>query len=191
MADDVAFGPRGDPSRHVPLARLEETLRALPAAPRDAGRVALLVRRHPDKSRETPSQVELGDGTGIPGDAWGRAGNPDPAAQLAIMQVDVAELIANGQPLTLFGDNVFLALDLSMENLPAGSRVRLGGALLEVTPKPHNGCHKFAARFGRDAQRLVSMPELRHRNLRGIYMRVVEAGEVGVGDAVAVVTRPR
>ena len=106
------------------------------------------------------------------------------------MEIDVAEMIANGQPLTVFGDNLFLALDLSVENLPTGTRLRLGRALLEVTAKPHNGCRKFAARFGHDALRLVSNPELRRRNLRGIYMCVVEAGEVAVGDAVAVVSRP-
>ena len=92
--------------------------------------------------------------------------------------------------LTVFGDILFLALDLSVENLPTGSRLRLGRALLEVTVKPHNGCRKFAARFGHDALRLVANPQLRHRNLRGIYLCVVEAGEVAVGDAVAVVSRP-
>ena len=106
--------------------------------------------------------------------------------QIAVMQADVAELVANGQPLTLFGDSLFLALDLSTPNLPAGSRVRVGGAVLEVTPVPHNGCRKFQGRFGQDALRLVSMKELRHRNLRGIYMRVVEPGEAGPGDAVEV-----
>ena len=116
--------------------------------------------------------------------------NPDPEAALTVMQVDVAELVANGQPLTVFGDNVFLELDLSADNLPTGSRVRIGRATLEVTAKPHNGCRKFAARFGHDALRLVNRAELRHRNLRGIYMRVVEAGHVAVGDPVEVLFRP-
>ena len=189
-AHDPQFGPPGDPSRHLPLGELEQKLGTLPAAPRDAGRVALLVRRRPDKVRETPTRIDLGPDTGVPGDAWGRGEKPDRAAQLTVMEIDVAEMIANGQPLTVFGDNLFLALDLSVENLPTGSRLRLGRALLEVTAKPHNGCRKFAARFGHDALRLVSNPELRRRNLRGIYMCVVEAGEVAVGDAVAVVSRP-
>ena len=189
-AHDPQFGPPGDPSRHLPLGELEQKLGTLPAAPRDAGRVALLVRRRPDKVRETPTRIDLGPDTGVPGDAWGRGEKPDRAAQLTVMEIDVAEMVANGQPLTVFGDNLFLALDLSVENLPTGSRLRLGRALLEVTAKPHNGCRKFAARFGHDALRLVANPELRHRNLRGIYMSVVEAGEVAVGDAVAVVSRP-
>ena len=189
-AHDPQFGPPGDPSRHLPLGELEQKLGTLPAAPRDAGRVALLVRRRPDKVRETPTRIDLGPDSGVPGDAWGRGQKPDSTAQVTVMEIDVAEMIANGQPLTVFGDNLFLALDLSVENLPTGTRLRLGRALLEVTAKPHNGCRKFAARFGHDALRLVSNPELRRRNLRGIYMCVVEAGEVAVGDAVAVVSRP-
>ena len=189
-SDENAFGPRGDPSRHLLLADLERRLRALAPAPVAAGRLALLVRRAPDKSRETPAAVALRPRGGLPGDAWDRKPSGGPEAALTVMQIDVAEMIANGQPLTVFGDNLFLDLDLSRENLPTGSRVRIGGSLLEVTAKPHNGCRKFAARFGQDALQLVSAPGLRHRNLRGIYMRVVEAGAVTVGDSVDVIARP-
>ena len=105
------------------------------------------------------------------------------------MEAGVAELIANGQPVSLFGDNLFLELDISTENLPPGSRVRAGTAVLEVTPKPHNGCRKFRGRFGEGALLFVSEPGLRHRNLRGIYMRVVEEGEIGAGDSVEVLAR--
>jgi MOSC domain-containing protein len=185
-----AFGPAGDPSRHLPFVVLQESLRALPAAPRASGRLALVVRRAPDKSRETPGTVALRSARGVPGDAWDIQPNANPEAALTVMQIGVAALIANGQPLTVFGDNLFVDLDLSRENLPIGSRVRVGGSLLEVTAKPHNGCHKFAARFGQDALRLVADPGLRHRNLRGIYMRVVEPGDVTVGDPVEVMFRP-
>jgi MOSC domain-containing protein YiiM len=151
--------------------------------------VTLIVRRRELGRREAPGRVRITPETGVPGDAWSERGQPDPAGQIAVMQADVAGLIANGQPLELFGDNLFLALDLSLGNLPPGSRVRAGNATLEVTPKAHNGCRKFQARFGPDALRFVSDPRLRHRNLRGIYMRVLEPGELLVGDPVAVIWR--
>jgi hypothetical protein len=187
---DPTFGPPGDPSRHAPLADLERALSALPPAPRDSGRVALIVCRRADKVRETPDRVHLHPATGIPGDGWSRKETPDPEAEITVMQLAVAEIIANGQPVTVFGDNLLVELDLSVENLPTGSRVRIGGAILEITAKPHNGCRKFAARFGHEALRFVSTHELRHRNLRGIHMRVIEPGEVAVGDRIDVLSRP-
>lgn len=179
----------GDPSRYATLEHLERRLAALPEAPRNHGLVGLLVRRGEGGLREMPDRARLTPDGGVPGDAWGRQKEPSLEAQIAVMQIDVAELITNGQPLTLFGDGLFLALDLSAANLPPGSRVRAGAATLEVTPKSHNGCRKFLSRFGADALRFVSKPDLRHRNLRGIYMRVVEGGEVATGDPVAVITR--
>ncbi len=180
----------GNPETFRTLEELENRLSALPAAPQNSGRVALLVRKVDGGVRETPDHIHAGVETGFPGDAWGRGAERKPEAQLAVMQRDVAELIANSQPLTLFGDNLILELDLSAANLPIGSRVRAGSAMLEVTPMPHNGCGKFQNRFGEDARTFVSKPELRHRNLRGIYLRVVKAGEVRVNDIVEVVARP-
>ncbi len=179
----------GDPARFLTLAELERRLDGLPRAPADAGRVALVVRRGAGGVREVPDQVQLSLDVGVEGDAWGRRAERDPQMQIAVMQPDVAQLIANGQPLTLFGDSLFLELDLCAANLPAGSRLTVGAALLEVTPAPHNGCRKFNARFGPDALRFVSSKEWRHRNLRGIYMRVIEPGAVRPGDSVAVLGR--
>ncbi len=179
----------GDAARFLPLGHLERGLGGL-RGPGDRGRVAHVVRRVDGGRREAPDQIRLSPDTGLTGDAWGRRPGANPAMQIAVMQVDVATLIANGQPLMLFGDNLFLDLDLSAQNLPPGTRVRVGGALLEVTPVPHNGCRKFQARFGPDALRFVSTKELRHRNLRGIYMQVVQAGDVRPGDPVEVVARP-
>jgi MOSC domain-containing protein YiiM len=180
----------GDSARFRTLADLERGLAALTATPADRGRVALIVRRVENGRREVPGRVTIAPDTGVPGDAWGRRPGRDPAMQLAVMQLDVAELIANGQPLALYGDNLFLDLDLSTRNLPLGSRVRAGDVVLEVTPAPHNGCRKFRARFGDEALRFVSSPSLRSRNLRGIYLRVVAAGALACGDAVEVLSRP-
>ena len=184
-----ADGPLGDAARHLPLALLEAGLAALPAAPRDVGRVALIVRRHPDGSRETPAATRLTLEEGVPGDGWTRRPPRDPEAQLAVMRRDIATLIANGQPITHFGDNLFVDLDLSAANLPCGTRLRVGEAIVEVTAKPHNGCRKFGARFGGDALRFVQAPLTRDRNLRGIYWKVVESGEACAGAAVTVLWR--
>jgi len=151
----------------------------------DAKSGELIVARTAGGQRERPERVRLEADAGIPGDAWGR----QQGRAITAMEFDVAELIANGQPLALFGDNFYLTLDLSTDNLPAGSRVRVGGAVLEVTAMPHNGCRKFRARFGADALQFVSKTELRHRNLRGIYMRTVEGGEIAPGDPVEVIAR--
>ncbi len=179
----------GNPDRHLEFEHLCRTLAALPDAPANSGRVVLIVRKAERGLREMPARSLLTPEAGVPGDAWAHRGQPDPAGQLAVMQATVAALIANGQPLELFGDNLFLDLDLSAANLPPGSRLRLGDALVEVTPKPHDGCRKFRARFGHDALRFVSNAPLRHRNLRGIYMRVLEAGAVAVGAPVEVTSR--
>jgi MOSC domain-containing protein YiiM len=179
----------GNPSRFLSLSDLERELHELARSPTDKGRVALIVRRVAGGRREVLDRVEVSADAGVTGDAWGRRPQRDPEMQIAVMQADVAKLIANGQPLTLFGDSLVLDLDLSASNLPAGTRLRVGGALLEVTAFPHNGCKKFQARFGSDALRFVSMKTLRHLNLRGIYMRVVEPGDVRPGDPVEVLTR--
>ena len=179
----------GDPARFLALGELQSRLDALAPAPADMGRVTLLVRRGRGGLRELPARLELAVDLGVEGDAWGRKAERNPQMQIAVMQSGVAALVANGQPLALFGDSLFLDLDLSTGNLPTGSRLRVGAALLEVTPEPHNGCRKFQARFGPDALRFVSAKELRHRNLRGIYMRVVEAGGVRSGDQVTVLAR--
>src|SRR5262249_150330 len=146
-----AYGPEGDAARHRALIDLQSGLRALPTAPTDSGKLALIVRRRPDGARETPSSVRLTPEEGVPGDGWSRRPPRDPEAQLAVMRRDVAEMLANGQPLTLFGDNLFVDLDISAANLPTGTRLRVGEAIVEVTPKPHNGCEKFHGRVGADA----------------------------------------
>jgi len=182
--------PLGDASRHLARAALDDGLRTLPAAPQHAGRLALIVRRLATGARETPREVRLCPTEGVPGDDWSCRPPSKPEAQLAVMRREVAELIANGQPLTLFGDNLFVELDLSAANLPAGTRLQVGEALVEMTAEPHNGCRKFQQRFGPDALRFVQAKETRAQNFRGVYWRVVEPGAARVGDAIRVVRRP-
>lgn len=181
---------RGESARHLSTAQLEAGLHALPPAPKDAGRLVFIVRRPTKDAREILPSARLSPEAGLPGDNWSHKPSPDPTAQLTVMQTGVAELIANGQSLAIFGDNLFVDLDLSVANLPIGSQLRVGGALVEVTPMPHDGCSKFNARFGNDALRFVNTKPTRHLNLRGIYWRVIEAGEIEIGSPVQVLSRP-
>ena len=183
------YGPEGDASRHLLLEALEAGLRRLADAPKDAGSVSLIVRRRTDGVRETPEGVQLTTEEGVPGDGWSRRKPSNPEAQLAVMRRDVAELIANGQPLSVFGDNLFVELDISAASLPVGTRLRIGEALVEVTPLPHNGCVKFKGRFGLDALRFVQAKPTRDQNLRGVYWRVIEAGELSVGAPIKLLER--
>ena len=178
------YGPRGDASRHLPLAALEAAVRALPPGLKDAGRLRLIIRRHADGSREMLASAILTPQEGVPGDRWGRHPAPNPRTQLAVMRFDIAEVIANGQPLTLFGDNLFVDLDLTAAGLPPGARLKVGQAVLEVSPEPHNGCLKFKGRFGADALRFVQAEPTRELNLRGVYWTVVEAGQVYAGAPI-------
>ncbi len=187
-AGSRAARPQGDASHHLPLETLEPALEALVPST-DGSELALIVSRGPDGRRETPRQTMLSPTEGVPGDAWRRKTPKKIDTQISLMRVDVAKLFANGQALSLFGDNLLVALDLSSANLPAGSRLRIGKALLEVTPEPHNGCAQFRQRFGDAALRLTASPRFREDHLRGIYAKVVEAGEVALKDAIRVVPR--
>lgn len=184
-----AWGPTGDASRHLPAELLAEGLRKRPAAPKDEGRLALIVRRRADGVRETPEITRLDVEEGVPGDGWSRRPPRKPDAQLAVMCRPLAELVANGQPLSLFGDNLFVDLDLSAANLPVGTRLAVGEAVVEMTAEPHDGCLKFKQRFGLGALRFVQDRATRHENRRGVYWKVIESGEVRVGSPVRVLAR--
>src|SRR5262245_18092352 len=147
---------QGDPAEHQGLDCLAAGLAALVDTPTDKGCVVLVVTRRDGGRREMPGRIWFTAEGGVTGDAWGRQKAPNPDAQVTVMQTDVAQLIASRQPLGLFGDNLFFSLDLFTRNLPVGSQVRAGGCILQVTPKPHNGCKKFRARFGADALDFVS-----------------------------------
>lgn len=180
----------GDPLRFRSMEQLELGLFQMPAALRDRGTVTRMMVRHTGGVRQLLERTELTIDGGLIGDSWGRDPQRDPQAQLAVMQHGVAELIAHGQPLELAGDSLWLDLDLSAANLPPGSQLRAGTVRFEVTPLPHDGCSKFRSRFGEAALRLVAQRSTRHLNLRGIYLRVIEAGHLSVGDTIEVITRP-
>ena len=154
-------------------------------APRGSGTVSLICVRVDEGEHDLPDRAELSVEDGLVGDRWAR-GKRDLDAQITLMNARVARIVAaNGTPAHMAGDNFQVDLDLSEEALPVGTRLRLGEALLEVSPVPHTGCKKFKERFGMEA--LVWVNDHKDLRLRGVNCRVVEGGAVAVGDTVAVV----
>jgi MOSC domain-containing protein YiiM len=154
------------------------------AAPADDGRVELIARRPAVDERELLDEAVLTPDQGLVGDSWRERGS-GPDRQLTLMNVRAAALVAvDPERRSLAGDQLYVDIDLGDANLPPGSRLEVGSAVVEITEPPHRGCAKFAARFGRDALRLVNSPEGIELNLRGVNARVIEAGTVKVGDPV-------
>jgi MOSC domain-containing protein YiiM len=171
---------------HLRREEIEQRLRALAQAPAREGRVGLLVRRLPNEGRETPEMVALGVDDGVVGDRWGLGRSPKLDAQVTLMREDVARLLCDGADPALLGDNLFATIDTSAANLPAGTRVLVGDAVCEVTPKPHTGCHKFAARVGQEALDVTRDPVWKDQQLRGVHLRVLVSGRVRRGDPIRV-----
>jgi hypothetical protein len=177
---------------HQMLHALEARLDEVRAAPRDAGTLELIVARPAVDERAVLTEGVLDVAQGLVGDSWIERpsrhtpdGSPFVAQQLNVMSARAAALIAGDRSRwPLAGDQLYLDLDLSGDHLPPGTRLAIGGAVIEVTPQPHQGCAKFAARFGRDALRFVNSPVGRQLNLRGICAKVVDSGTIRAGDAV-------
>jgi MOSC domain-containing protein len=169
-------------------AELEQLYAARAPSPPTEGTVDLLVIRTAPGEHATPAVAEVAPGRGLIGDRWAKGWlwRRDLDRQLTLMMTAVAELVCDGQPLHLPGDNLLVNLALGTETLPIGSRLRAGTALLEVSRKPHNGCKKFLNRFGEDALRWVNDEAGRARKLRGVNCRVLEAGTIRVGDRIQV-----
>jgi len=192
---DVAPGHRtpGPPDgEHLAGRDLAEGLVAIGDARTDEGPLQLIVRRPAVDAREVLATAVLDPIEGLVGDTWRTRGSrrrargtADPDRQLTLVNAAVAGLIA-GTPerRALFGDQLFVDLDLSEANLPPGTRLAVGAAIVEITAAPHTGCAKFAARFGPEALRFVNEPEGRRRRRRGANARGLEGGPVRVGDAV-------
>jgi len=176
--------------RHLTWAELEAGLDTVRQAPADAGVLELIVRRPAVGVREVLDVGELDLAQGLVGDTWPLRGSsrtpdgtPHPEMQLNIMNARAAALVAQARERwALAGDQLFIDLDVSGRNLPPGTRLAVGTAVIEVTPQPHTGCDKFVARYGLDAAKFVNSRVGRELNLRGINARVVRTGTIRVGD---------
>ena len=177
--------------RHLTMTELEAGLDEIRNAPKDCGLLQLIVRRPNVDQRETLEEAELDPAEGLVGDSWNRRHSsrtpdrsPHPEMQLNIMNARVAALVAQDKGRwQLAGDQLYLDMDLSAENLPAGTRLAIGLAVIEVSPLPHTGCNKFMARFGLDAMKFVNSPVGRELHLRGINAKVIQSGMIRVGNA--------
>lgn len=184
---------------HLTTADLEAGLPHVRQAPADQGTVQLIVRRPAVDEREILEEAQLTLDEGVAGDTWKDRpsrrtpdGTAHPDMQLNIIGARLAHLISGGDEAraALAGDQLHVDLDLSETNLPPGTRLRIGDAVIEVTEQPHTGCKKFAARFGTEALKFVNAPEHQHLHLRGINAKVAEPGTIRRGDTI-VVERPQ
>ncbi len=178
--------------KHVTLAELEAGLENIRQSPTNAGVLELIVRRPQIEAREVLEVGELDLVEGLVGDNWKTRGSSQtadgaahPDMQLNIMNARVIALLAQKKERwSLAGDQLYMDFDLSEENVPPGTRLSLGDAVIEVTDQPHTGCKKFAARFGLDALKFISSPVGKQLQLRGINAKVICSGAIQIGDTV-------
>jgi hypothetical protein len=177
-------------SKHLTMAELEAGLEEIRQSPKDEGVLRLIVRRPRVDEREVLEEAELHPLEGLVGDSWKSRGSSrtsdgssHPDMQLNIMNARVIALVAGDKDRwQLAGDQLFIDMDLSAENLPAGTQLSLGSAVIAVSPQPHTGCQKFVSRFGLDAVKFVNSPKGKELHLRGINAKVVQPGMIRVGD---------
>lgn len=180
-------------AKYLDREELEAGLEEIQLSPKDKGAILMIVRRPETDEREILTRGELDTAAGLIGDNWIRRGSSrtangsaHPEMQLNIMNARVVALVASTKDRwSLAGDQIYVDLDLSKENLPAGTKLQLGTATIEVTGIPHTGCKKFVARFGLEATKFVNSGVGKRLCLRGINAKVVRSGTFNVGDTVS------
>ena len=179
--------------QNLTIEQIEAGLPTVRQSPQDHGVLKAIVIRPAVNERASLEQAELSPEGGVHGDAWANGcwkslpdGRPHPDVQIALTNARFMDLIAQDESRwSLSGDNLHVDFDLSDENLRPGQRLAIGATILEITAVAHNGCKKYAQRFGKDAVRFVSTPYGKALRLRGIYAKIIQAGVVTVGDVIS------
>ncbi len=177
---------------HLSTAELEAGLAVVRQSPKDGGRLEMIVRRPRVDEREVLEEGELDLEMGLVGDTWLERGSSrtadgsaHPDMQLNVINARLLDLVAQDKARwQLAGDQLVVDFDLSETNIPPGTQLAIGSAVIEVTAQPHTGCQKFVARFGREAMLFVNSTVGKQLHLRGINARVVQPGTIRTGDAV-------
>ncbi len=178
--------------RHFSMDELDAHLDEVRKAPADGGKLELIASRPNIGERVLPAASSLSTESGLEGDNWSTRGQqqdpprePNPDAQLTLMNRRAAQAVAGSQERwPLAGDQLYVDLDISVDNLPPGARLKIGEATVEVTAEPHPGCKKFVERFGMDAMLWVNSDTGKQLRLRGVNARIVETGKISVGDSI-------
>jgi hypothetical protein len=179
---------------HVTFDKLQEGLAEISQAPKNHGNIELLVIRPVQYERKVVNEITMHPITGCEGDIWHSKktsstpdGKPNPERQVTLINSRVLALLEGAKDTwPKAGDQVYVDMDLSKENLPAGTDLSLGSAIIRVSAQPHNGCKKFAERYGIDATRFVNSSLGKAKSLRGINCYIVKEGIVKMGDTVSI-----
>ena len=180
-------------AKHLSTDELESGLPQIKQSPKESGELQLIARRPAIGERDLIDEGELDTDEGLVGDNWATRGQqsdpprePKLLAQLTLMNARAAQLVSGSKERwPLAGDQLYVDFDIGRDNLPIGSKVRIGDdAIVEVTEEPHPGCKKFVERFGMDAMEFVNSDEGKQMCLRGINTRIVQSGMIRVGDKI-------
>ena len=177
---------------HLSVTELETGMDHIRQSPKDEGVLKLIVRRPDVDEREVIFEGQLNTLVGLEGDTWKARGSSHTTdgsanvdAQITVMNARAIALLAQDEERwSLAGDQLYIDMDLSDENIPPGTRLGIGSAVIEVSAQPHSGCKKFSSRFGVEAMKFVDSPEGKRLHLRGINTRVVQAGTIRAGDVI-------
>jgi hypothetical protein len=181
------------------ITDMEYGLENIKNSPADNGMLYMIVVRPQKREREVPWYCNLSPEFGVQGDHWSQSswrtladGSPDPTVQVSLMNSRCLDLIATSKDRWPFaGDNLIVDLDLSSSNIKPGQWLEIGSAIIEISAVPHTGCMKFRDRFGVEALKFVNSKEARDLRLRGVFARVIKAGEIRVGDRIKKIAQRR